>query len=85
MSKNKTKTTPKPNPKQDAPKENRLKYEKGNGEQLGIELLVLLCNKLDVIMNHTTVQVELLQKISDNQEELLNRLKAEDGEGIEDI
>lgn len=78
-----TKTTPN---KDEAkkPKENKLKYEKGNAEELGVQLLVLLCNKLDVLMNHTAVQVELLQKISDNQEELLNRLKTED-EGIEDI
>ncbi|MBW1672067.1 MAG: hypothetical protein JRJ45_00225 [Deltaproteobacteria bacterium] len=72
-------------PKQDQnpkPKENKLEYRKGNAEELGVQLLVLLCNKLDVLMNHTKVQVELLQKISDDQKELLNRLKTEDAEDI---
>ena len=81
----KTKTTPKPDQKQPAPKNTELTYQKGNGEFLAVQLLTLVCNKLDVMLNHTRVQVELLQKISDNQEELLNRLKDEDGQDTEDI
>ena len=85
MSKSKPKTTPKPNPKQANPNNTELQYQRGNGEFLAVQLLTLVCNKLDVIRNHTQVQVELLQKISDNQEELLNRIKAEDEQGAEDI
>jgi hypothetical protein len=76
----KKKTTPKPNQNkkpEDKPNNTQLKYQNGNGEFLIIQLLTLVCNKLDEMRNHTRVLVE-------QNEELLKRLDQEDKD-VEDI
>ena len=71
MSKAKTKTKPKPEETktQDKPKPNNIQYQQGNGEFLAVQLLTLACNKLDVLINHTQAQVEVLQKIDKRMED----------------
>jgi len=74
----KAKTKPKPEQTQieDKPNNTKLTYQQSNGEFLVVQLLTLICNKLDEMRNHTRVLVETNQ-------ELLKRLDQEDS--VKDI
>jgi hypothetical protein len=74
----KAKTKPKPEQTQteNKPNNTKLTYQQSNGEFLVVQLLTLICNKLDEMRNHTRVLVETNQ-------ELLRRLDQEDS--VKDI
>lgn len=74
----KAKTTPKPEQTktETKPKNTELQYQKGNGEFLAVQLLTLICNKLDEMRNHTRVLVE-------QNDEIIKMLK--ETENVEDI
>lgn len=61
-----------------APQDNKLKYERGNGEYLRIELLILICHKLDEMRNHTRVLVEQNDEIIKQQTRIANALCGEE-------
>ncbi len=67
----KTKTKPKQEETKVEPKNTELTYQKGNGDFLVVQLLTLVCNKLDEMRNHTRVLVE-------QNDEILKMLKQED-------
>ena len=74
MNKTKTDTIPNLDKKPTDKPQVNLQHREGNGEFLIIHLLTHVCNKLDVIMNHTQTQVEILQKIEVHQRKQLTAL-----------
>jgi hypothetical protein len=66
----KDKTKPKPEETKKA-NPNHLSYQGGNGEYLVVQLLTLLCNKLDEMRNHTSTLVmqndEIIKLLKENQ------------------
>lgn len=55
-------------------KNNVLNYQQGNGDFLTVQLLTLVCNKLDEMRNHTKVLVE-------QNDEIIKLLKKDDDLG----